>query len=453
MELPEAFIRQRKADLGNESAAFFAALAAPAPVSFRLNPSKPIENDSSENYVPWCDLGRYLSRRPVFTLDPHFHAGAYYVQEAASMIIGRVISNLTSGASSLLALDMCAAPGGKSTLLADYLPDGSFLVANEVIKSRYRILEENLSKWGIANLATTNQDSKRFQPIKGLFEVVLVDAPCSGEGLFRKDPQAIGEWSLANVDLCAARQKRILANSVPLLAPGGLLIYSTCTYNRSENEENAQWLLDNFDLEAVNPDLQPEWNITEKSLGYQLYPHRNDSEGLYFFCARYTGSQNARKLRDSPARNFVQLPKKHWPLINPWLKTPQKWRYYQNAQGRIYAIHKQWQQRITPNVSVLQPGKIGLDLGTLKRNDFIPSPQLALSPVLNDSGIPRVELDHRQALSFLKKETPAVAAVPRGWALAVFEGNALGWMKGLGSRINNYYPKEWRIRMDINPQK
>ena len=342
MEYPSAFLEEMNRLLGDESPAFFRALAETPPVSIRLNSKKQLPELPLADSIPWCSDGYYLKNRPVFTLDPHFHAGAYYVQEASSMMIGHIIRQLTEDCGPLLALDLCAAPGGKSTLLADHLPENSFLIANEVIKSRYKILEENLAKWGVVNLAITNQDSKKMSQLKGMFDLILVDAPCSGEGLFRKNPQAVNEWSEDSVRLCTARQKRILANAAPLLKPNGILIYSTCTFNSEENEGNARWVSKTFNLTEMHPDIPSEWNLARRPFGYQCYPHRTNSEGFYFCCLRSAPDHSHSRPKIAPSRHFKQLPKKHWETVNYWLANPKKWYFYENRQGRICAIHKYW---------------------------------------------------------------------------------------------------------------
>ena len=246
--LPDAFAAQMQQQLGSDYEAFAAALATPPPVSIRLNPRKPAVDIVGLTPVPWCAEGFYLPSRPVFTLDPLFQAGAYYVQEASSMLLAEAIRQTVgkrkpyAGQAPLKALDLCAAPGGKSTLLASALPPHSVLVCNEVIRSRVPVLRENIDKWGYANVVVSHHDPDDFAPLAGFFDLVMIDAPCSGEGLFRKDPKAMNEWSPEHVMLCAARQGRILAASAPLVAEDGWLIYSTCTYNDAENRQAMQWL-------------------------------------------------------------------------------------------------------------------------------------------------------------------------------------------------------------------
>ena len=255
ISLPTAFTERMQQLLGNESETFFQALVSESPTSIRLNPEKTANTDLPfsellSRQVPWCSNGYYLKERPSFTSDPLLHGGAYYVQEASSMFLQVVLQQIT-GDTPLRVLDLCAAPGGKSTLLANNLPKDSLLVSNEVIKSRASILKENIIKWGYDHIVVTNSDPNRFTGMKGAFDMILVDAPCSGEGMFRKDEKAITEWSENNLCLCEERQKRILSDVWDALAPGGYLVYSTCTYNPGENEDILNWILTTFDASSV----------------------------------------------------------------------------------------------------------------------------------------------------------------------------------------------------------
>ena len=247
--------------LGSEAEAFFAALDSPAPVSIRRNPNKPgigttVMDLPTNKSVPWCPLGTYLAERPSFTNDPVFHAGGYYVQEASSMFLWQLKPLL--GESPVRALDLCASPGGKSTLLTNILPEGSVLVSNEVIHHRANILAENMIKWGYSTGIVTEADPDRLKSAGETFDFILVDAPCSGEGMFRKDEAARSEWSLQNVELCARRQQRILSAAWEMLQPGGLLAYSTCTFNTLENEDNLAFLINTFGAEPVALDVLTE---------------------------------------------------------------------------------------------------------------------------------------------------------------------------------------------------
>lgn len=251
-QLPEKFVEKVRSLIPQEAELFFDAIANEPATTIRLNPLKKTEAFTYAESVPWISHARYLDKRPSFVADPLFHAGAYYVQEASSMFITKIIEHITSkNSSKCYVLDLCAAPGGKSTLLLDHLDDSCLLVANEIIKSRVNILEENCIKWGRSNLMVTNNDPKDFTSLTNFFDIIVVDAPCSGEGMFRKDKNAISEWSEENVQLCSHRQQRILADVLPALKPGGFLIYSTCTFNTSENEDNVLWMEKEFGLKSV----------------------------------------------------------------------------------------------------------------------------------------------------------------------------------------------------------
>ena len=292
MNLPENFVSQMQHILGAEYSAFVDNLQKEAPTTIRLNSKKNLPDSSifPEKLAPvlWNDDGFYLPQRPSFTLDPSFHAGAYYVQEASSMFVAEAIKQTVDLTKPLKIMDLCAAPGGKSTLLASLLNNKSLLVANEVIKSRIGALKENLEKWGYPNYLVSNHDPEEMIDLEGFFDVVLTDAPCSGEGLFRKDPKASKEWSENSVQLCSARQKRILQAATMLVAPNGYLCYSTCTYNEKENEQNARWLIQTTDFEEVKLNIPAEWGIVEKEFGYQFFPHKVQGEGFYLAIFRKT---------------------------------------------------------------------------------------------------------------------------------------------------------------------
>ena len=295
MQLPEDFVRETRQLMGEERfSRFMEAFNEDAPVSIRLNPKK-IRNEehhSSLYSIPWCPEGFYLDGRPQFTFDPLFHAGCYYVQEAASMFVTHILKEIRNEKqhSSLSVLDMCAAPGGKSTAIRTVLPEGSTLVSNEPIPTRAQILLENITKWGWPDCIVTNNYPRDFRKAKAKFDIILCDVPCSGEGMFRKDPATISEWSLQNVEKCWRLQREIVADAWECLKPGGILIYSTCTYNIKENEENIRWILDTYEAEALDIPVEPSWNITGSLLPgfdapvYRFIPGFTRSEGL-FICA------------------------------------------------------------------------------------------------------------------------------------------------------------------------
>lgn len=423
------------------------ALQSPSPVSIRHNPFKGGIDITGLEAVPWSKGGYYLPERPSFTLDPTFHAGAYYVQEASSMFVGQAVQQLFSSQEAIRALDLCAAPGGKSTDLLSNLPNGSLLVANEVIRSRYNILQQNIIKWGQSNVVCTNHDSRDFSQLNSFFDLILVDAPCSGEGLFRKDHKARDEWSINNVQLCTGRQKRILADAVELLAPGGYLLYSTCTYNRSENEDNAQWLEAEFGLKPINLKLDEEWNIEAREIGYQFYPHRLKGEGFYLaVLQKQEGARYHYPKRLTPLKSVSKSIQQE---LEGWVKQAEQQYFIKDEkQNAISMIPQTLEQNIMAISHALKRFRIGTELGHLKRKDFIPSHELALSNMLGDTP-PRVSLSLPEALKYLKKETFQAENMPQGWMLACYKGFPLGWAKGLKQRVNNYFPKGWRIRMAV----
>ncbi len=464
--LPEPFLQQMQADLGTELPDFLKALEEKPPVSIRLNPLKKLAHLSNlpiSAPVSWCTEGYYLSERPSFTLDPSFHAGAYYVQEASSMFIAQAVSQLID-CQDVTVLDLCAAPGGKSTLLASILiadPESigrgnSLLIANEVIKNRVEVLKENVIKWGYPNVIVSNHDSEDFADLKGFFDIVLVDAPCSGEGLFRKDEKATAEWSPESVQTCSARQKRILANAVKLVKPNGLLLYSTCTYNDFENKNNVAFIAENEGFESVQLNMGEE-NILEKKwesthhqplYGYQFYPHRIKGEG--FFLSVFKNNTPLSKSANLPKLNLEKLPKKHIEAASKWLKNADEFEFFQKHNGDIFIILKNNLHRIALIDKALKRKSLGTVIGTFKGADFIPSHDLALSIAIADD-IAHVELSKTEALKFLKKENIELPEdAPQGWVLARFEGLNLGWMKVMKNRINNYLPTEFRIRMNIS---
>ncbi len=285
LNLPSEFIERTRLLMGEtECNALCQALQTDSPVSIRTNSGKKSPIPPQAQNVPWTEKGFYLNRRPAFTFDPLFHAGYYYVQEAASMFIAQVIRRYVNRP--VVMLDLCAAPGGKSTLVRDELPEGSMLVANEVMRTRSQVLAENLIKWGNPEVIVTNNDPADFTPLGPLFDVVLTDVPCSGEGMFRKDEKAVSEWSPEAVDLCWKRQRRIVADIWPCLKPGGILIYSTCTFNREENEDNVAWIASNLGAEVLPVNTEAEWGITGNLTGeefpvYRFLPHHTSGEGLF----------------------------------------------------------------------------------------------------------------------------------------------------------------------------
>jgi 16S rRNA C967 or C1407 C5-methylase (RsmB/RsmF family)/NOL1/NOP2/fmu family ribosome biogenesis protein len=453
---PQVFIEQMRQLLGDSEWQLLAvALDEPPPVSIRYNPNRrpadPTLLPAAAGPVLWHPEGVYLKERPVFTLDPLFHAGAYYVQEASSMFVYEVLRQTGRLCQPLKILDLCAAPGGKTTLLNDALEvaKGGFLAANEVMPTRAAVLRENLERWGVAYAAVLGADVDKFESLTDWFDVILVDAPCSGEGMFRKDPDAVGEWSPGNVALCTTRQSHILEAAEKILAPGGLLLYSTCTYNRSENEDNFKRHIDTLGYNPVVLDIPEKWGVTSSDCGYKFFPHRTKGEG--FFIAAYEkkgDSATAKMSIPGGFKHLTPLPKKQISILASWINPAQGQTFWTTPSGEILAIP----EKILENMRILDPlfknKWFGCPIGTIKGTDFIPGHALALSDLLLP--VPRLDLTREQALTFLKKETfPPPPESSLGWTLVTYSDLPLGWIKILPNRINNYLPPERRIRMEV----
>ena len=397
--------------------------------------------------VPWCENGFYLSERPSFTFDPLFHAGAYYVQEASSMFLWEMIKQTVGTATNKKVLDLCAAPGGKSTLLASYFTDG-LIVSNEVIKSRAAILTENIIKWGADNVVVTNNDPKDFQRLENYFDLIVIDAPCSGSGLFRKDPNAINEWSEENVNLCSLRQQRIVADVLPALKQNGILIYSTCSYSKQEDEDVLDWLMENYQLSTVHCPLSGEWGIVEvqsdkhQAFGYRFYPDQIKGEG--FFIAAFK-KINGEEDSYHSEQNLQLANKQELEQLRSFIPLPQTYSVFKQNEA-LRAIKETWLTALKQLAKHLYIKKAGVELGTIKGKDFIPSHELAVS-MLPLQSLAAVELSKEAALQYLKRKE-FVTDAPKGWTLVKYCGLSLGWIKVLPNRINNYYPQEWRILKD-----
>lgn len=446
---PEAFKRRMMSQLGESWPAFERVHETASPVSIRINPRKSYAPPAESVAVPWSTNGYFLKERPVFTLDPLFHAGTYYVQEPSSMFIEQAIRQHAQMNEPLRVLDLCAAPGGKSTHLLALLNDESLLVSNEVIRSRVTVLSENIQKWGHPNVVVTNNDPKDFSALEGYFDIIVVDAPCSGEGLFRKNPQAINEWSEENIAICSQRQKRILQDVWPALKNNGILIYSTCTYNENEDEEIAGFLQQTYAAESLPVTLKP-WGIEEvrkgAAVGYKLYPHRVEGEG--FFLAILRKQEEMPSFHIKPAKNAFDIPeKKVEKEVSKWLldgdhSIIRRDDLLQLLPGRYASEIHFMSQRLR----VIYAGTF---LATLKHNKLVPEHSLALSTCLNEP-FPTVPLNEEEALKYLSKENLTINSPDRGFGLATYQGTPLGWMNLLGNRVNNLYPSDWRIRMRLS---
>ena len=445
--LPKDFIHQLSSVLNKKELDLFCeSLNHSPPTSIRINPFKKNKTEKLQP-VKWCNEGFYLDKRPSFTLDPVFHAGAYYVQEASSMFLEQAVIHSVDTKCPLRVLDLCAAPGGKSTHLLSLINNESLLVSNEVIRSRANILSENILKWGCANVMVTQNDPAHFSRLNGFFDLIVVDAPCSGEGLFRKEPEAISEWSSANVGMCSQRQKRILFDVFPALKENGILIYCTCTYNHRENEDNLKWLALEQDIEFITIPVPHDWGIQEVLDGniraYRFFPHCVDGEGFFISVMRKRSKETSIKIRQ---KEFVRPSKIFIDKLLPWIKNKSDYDFISNKDS-IRLIHTNQSVEINyleSNLNVIHTGTL---LGTVKHGKFIPEHALALSIHLNMENVCRYEVSEEDALRFLRKETFHLDAGQSGYALITFNNLGLGWINCLGNRTNNLYPTHWRIRM------
>lgn len=415
--------------------------------SIRINPLKcsiaPASLPVAEK-VPWSEFGYYLEKRPSFTFDPFFHAGTYYVQEASSMFLEQAMRQSLDLSKPLRVLDISAAPGGKSTHLQSLLSNDSLLVSNEVIRSRSHILYENCMKWGGANVVVTNNDPRDFTRLEGWFDVVVVDAPCSGSGLFRRDPDAINEWSEEAVTLCSQRQQRILADILPVLKKEGVLIYSTCSYSKEEDESILDWLIQVGGLESISLTLENEWGIVETesttgARGYRFWPDQVKGEGFFLGCFRKPHGEEGPAY--SKEKKISPLSRKEQTDISPWIK--QDGLFLWKHEQFIQAIQEESQQVIGALFQSLRVVNAGFRVGEWMRDKLIPDHALAMTGYIPHE-IPRLDLDKEQAIRYLQRKEITGGSI-RGWQLAQFSGHNLGWVNVLPNRVNNYYPKELRI--------
>lgn len=407
MHLPEPFIQETRKLLGdNRFQQLSVALEEEAPVSIRQNPFKiksgewRVESGIRKGVVQWCDYGFYLKERPNFTFDPLLHAGAYYVQEASSMFVYHVLKQYVHAP--VVMLDLCAAPGGKTTCAMSALPVGSRLYSNEPIRTRAQILSENVQKYGHKNIVVTNNYPKDYRKSGMMFDVILCDVPCSGEGMFRKDANAIQEWSLQHVAQCQQLQRSIVEEAWQCLRTGGLLIYSTCTFNKHENEENVRWIVDQLGAEILPVEVQPEWGITGSLLDdfpqpvYRFLPGFSCGEGLFMAIMTKRGHEN------EPS----------------------------NSRHHNMSAYLHYEKKL----NILPP--------------------FFLNALNEAQDAPKVELTYTQTISYLRRESITLSAdIPRGIVKLTYQGLPIGLAKNVGNRANNLYPKEWRIKSTHIPQE
>ena len=417
-------------------------LQSPPSVSVRLNRQKKILPRDNADTVPWCPQGMYLDERRQFTFDPAMHQGLYYVQDASSMIYSHIVASL-AGDTPVNYLDACAAPGGKTTAAIDSLPEGSLVVANEYVFQRAEILAENIIKWGYPRTIVTRGDTARFRKTGAIFDIIAADVPCSGEGMFRKDPEAVAQWSPALVNECAARQREIIENLWGALRPGGYFIYSTCTFNRAENEDIAKFILENFDAQAVDPAFPEEWNIVTRENCHHFLPGKIRGEGLTVAIFKKEGESAGSRLAAKQGKKKSQKKETKIPQeVRNYVLNPDRFSFSLNDDKVIATIPSQEADAIKSACDIVYSA---IEIATLKGRDFIPSQALALSTELNPEAFPVAEVDYPTAIAYLRRETIILEDAPRGFVLLQYKGMPLGFVKNLGNRANNLYPQNWRI--------
>lgn len=455
MELSQLFIDEIRGYNSEELTGLIESLSTSPMVSVRANKLKGVATPDGANRVKWCEEGWYLSKRAPFTFDPSMHQGLYYVQDASSMIISHIIKTLTKNENCPLRyLDACAAPGGKTTAAIDSLPQGSLVVANEYVPTRAEALAENIIKWGYPSVISQG-DTARFKKLKGFFEIIAADVPCSGEGMFRKDAEAVAQWTPSLVAECVARQREIVENLWNALRPGGYFIYSTCTFNRSENEEMVDYIKE-LGASSIEIEMPHSWNIVKgintDNHCYRFMPHKVEGEGLFIAVLKKNddgempSQKNAKNKKNTKEKisNIEQLKSQ---LINgdEFEATLLK--------DKVMMFPKSWSNELSMLMSQLNVIHFGVHVATVKGKDYIPTQSLAMSQYLNKEQFVNIEVDYLTAISYLRREAIVLEDAPKGYILLTYKSKPLGFVKNLGNRANNLYPQEWRILSTHIPEE
>ena len=441
MKLAESFVQQLQGLVPDEWEALVEAITSTEPsVAVRVNDARGANVPDEARRVPWCNQGYYLNDRPAFTFDPDWHAGRYYVQDASSMFISHVIKHLIH--EPVRYLDLCAAPGGKTTAALQALPTGSLVVANEIVPPRARVLADNIIRWGNPHCVVTSNAPAQIGKLTHFFDVIATDVPCSGEGMMRKDDEAVSQWSPQLVEQCAERQRGILTDAWNALRPGGLLIYSTCTYNRQENEEIADFIVRELGAVSLEVPIEEDWNIHPAIVSdchcYRFMPHRVDGEGLFMAAFRKDGNCQRQDIRckEKNAKKCDEIGKN-------WLLDPNNFSIEQLGDLFV-AVPAEWRNEVAALRASLNVLHADIELATVMGRKTVPHHALALSTARAAGAFPVCEVDYPTALRYLRGESITVDG-PRGYVLVAHEGAILGFANNLGSRANNLYPKPQRI--------
>ena len=446
---PQDFISSMEQRMGAEECRrLLDALNQEPTTSIRFNPFKVAERPEG-CAVPWNRYGFYLDERPLFTLDPLMHGGMYYVQEASSMFVEELYRQVFGDREDVRVLDLCAAPGGKTTLYSTLVGVDGMVLANEPVRNRAMVLADNVKRWGIGNVAVTCNDPAQIGAYEQMFDLLAIDAPCSGEGMFRKNHDARKEWSASNVDMCAARQRRIIADSWAALKPGGVLIYSTCTFNAQEDEGVVEWIAETFDCEPVDIDIPDSWGISRTEAAgmqcFHFYPHLTRGEGFFAAIVRKGDGRSKAKMPKSRKTPFAELDKRSISLLQEWVERPEYVRFMQVGEDTMYGYYRAQYPAIKALAEGLNMIYSGVCMGQIFGKKLKPDHSLALFHELNRANCSVAEFDREQVLNYLRRAEHDISPMSEGLNLICYEGVPVGWSKRIGNRANTLLPSAFRI--------
>lgn len=462
MNLPIEFEKKMKAFLGDEWDDFLYSYDNNRFQALRFNTLKVQSPEeimrilmvleiSSDKRVSWAEEAYYFDENVRPGKHPYHEMGLYYIQEPSAMSAAALLAPKPG----MRVLDLCAAPGGKSTQLATYLGDSGLLVSNEINTQRSRILSQNIERMGIKNAIVTNEDSFVLAShFPGFFNAIQVDAPCSGEGMFRKLPEAIEQWSMENVAICAARQKEILDNAAVMLKPGGVIVYSTCTFSKEENEDVIEYFLERH----------PDFTLEEMG---RFWPHKVDGEGHFVAKLVRRGSVDTdlkadrktkknKNIKNRENETKPALTKENMKLLSEFLDetiSEDMAAWIKNSRLVMFGEQLYRLPDMEVDIKGLKVQRAGLHIGELKKQRFEPSHSLALALKLNDAkNVVKLTCDNPQTIGFFNGQSVMLsdeqaAECKKGWALVCVDGYTAGWGKVNGTQVKNHYPKGLRNKI------